>query len=66
MPSKTQHKIQFARGRGALVVKDGDSWWVLDEWSLKEEYDVPNVWGPYLSKRQAKNVAYSLAVGQNV
>lgn len=66
MPSKTQHKIQFAAKRGALVVRDGDSWWVLDEWSLKEEYDVSNVFGPYLSKRQAKNVAYSLAVGQAV
>lgn len=82
MPSKTQHKIQFARGRGVIMqivvfpknFRKKTGWYVFDdrEWfngdksSNYDPLDPANIYGPYKSKRQAKNVAYSLAVGQKV
>lgn len=61
MPSKTQHKIQFARERGVFVIKlPFNQGWLVAE----NEGVYPETHGPYASKRAAKNDAYRLAVGQ--
>lgn len=75
MSSKTQRKIQFARNRGIYVahvqfpksMPTKTGWWVIDDsYYLKtgDNTDIGIEYGPYLSKRAAKNVAYRLAVGQ--
>lgn len=76
MSSKTQRKIQFARNRGIYVahvqfpkaMSRKSGWWVVDDsYYLKSggsEFEAIN-YGPYLSKRAAKNAAYRLAVGQS-
>lgn len=64
MPSKTQHKLQFARERGVSVyhirfpasIPQFTSGWYIG----CEQGEL----GPYLSKRAAKNEAYRIAVGQ--
>lgn len=67
MVSRVQHKIQFARKRGISVyhirfpasIPQFHSGWYVG-------HPVDGERGPYLSKREAKNVAYRLAVGQQV
>lgn len=63
MPSKTQHKIQFARERGFHVRHSAllDGWYILDS---REGGTIWSAYGPYISKRAAKNDAYRVAVGQ--
>lgn len=60
MPSKTQHKIQFARERGVYVfrVKNSNDWtvYVQDEWTPRG----------IMSKRAAKNLAYAISVSRKV
>lgn len=79
MPSKTQHKIQFARNRGVIVqyvpfrfkhLTDHSGWYVFDdrEWFNGDQLitsaptKLENIYGPFKSKREAKNVAYALAL----
>lgn len=79
MPSKTQRKIQFAGKRNIIVQyvpfygwlsHSHTGWYVFDDREYYRtgvsEISDENMYGPYLSKRQAKNVAYRLAVGQAV
>lgn len=66
MVSRVQHKIQFARERKFFVVHYANlngiinGWWVLD--GNNGGGTLMQAYGPYLSKRQAKNEAYRRSI----
>jgi hypothetical protein len=74
MVSRVQQKLQFARNRGFKVgyvqlskrgIVNSDGWYIFSEADLIALGSY-HPWGPYQSKRAAKNAAYRLAVGQAV